>query len=62
MLIEPKFNIGDIVYFVTDPEQREFLVIALIVELTCIRYRVGHSSITESECNCLELSKEKKIY
>lgn len=62
MLIEPKFNIGDTVYFVTDPEQREFLVIAIIIELTCIRYRVGHSSSNETECQCFEISNEKKIF
>lgn len=62
MLIEPKYKIGETVYFVTDPEQRQFIVIALIVELTCIKYRVGHSSCNETDCHSFEITNEKKIF
>lgn len=60
VIIETFVKIGDTVYFVTDKEQTEHLVTAIIIEQKSIKFRVGNAD-GERECFDFEISREKKI-
>ena len=50
MVIKTRFNIGQIVYFVTDEMQLEYIVVAIVIYADCTRYKVAHASDNETEC------------
>lgn len=47
MQIDNKFNLGQIVYFHTDPEQKKYIVVGLIFRENSIRYEVSHIGDTQ---------------
>lgn len=56
--ITVKFQIGEIVYLVTDLDQRPFIVTSIIIESKCIKYTIGHSSNVEVICFDFEISRD----
>lgn len=60
MIIENKFNIGETVYLITDPDQHKRIVTEIRVRRGCVLYEVGFSDgscISEE----FEITKEKVI-
>lgn len=56
-----KFNISDIVYFVTDEEQIGFIVTGIIERKTHYDYLVSYGSNHEVEVSEVEISKDKDL-
>ena len=61
MVIKTRFNIGQIVYFVTDEMQMEYIVVAVVIYADWTRYKVAHGSENETECREIELTETKII-
>lgn len=61
MRISPVYNIGDFVYFITDPMQNEYLVIGYKVYRDIIKYIVGHAGENEIDCFDYEITDTKII-
>ena len=61
MVIKTRFNIGQIVYFVTDEMRLEHIVVAIVIYADCTRYKVAHASDNETECKEIELTETKII-
>lgn len=59
MLINNKFNISDIVYSVIDRENSCGIVTGLLIEETCVLYRVSWSNGSISFHYNFELTLEK---
>lgn len=60
MIIENKFNIGDVVYLKTDETQSERIITALVILPNVIRYAIMHGT-SESTHYDFELSYEKNF-
>ena len=60
MKVDNKFNIGQIVYLKTDPEQRERLVTAIVIRGYGILYSVSFET-DESTHYDFEIASEKDI-
>ena len=54
------FKIGDIVFLITDPEQKERIVTAICFRNNYIQYELSHCTCTYW-ANVLEISKDKDI-
>lgn len=61
MLIRPQYEIGDFVFFITDPMQNEYLVIGYKVYRDIIKYIVGHAGENEIDCFDYEITDTKII-
>lgn len=61
MVIDNKFEIGDIVYFITDVEQLPRMVTGILVYNETIDYEVSYN---QSCCYAseIEISKEKTVW
>jgi hypothetical protein len=60
MIIDNKFDIGDLVFITTDPEQLQRMVVSLIVNRYDVIYEV-QSGTTSSRHYDFEISKEKNV-
>lgn len=60
MVIENKFDIGDIVYLVTDPDQIRRIITGITIRPTGILYEVSLGA-TDSDHYDFELSLEPNI-
>ena len=58
MRIDNKFNIGDHVYIITDPDQMMGIITAIILSSKDIIYQVSRDSVTERFFD-FELSYDK---
>lgn len=61
MVIASKFNIGQIVYLITDEMQLEYIVVAIVVYSNFIKYKLAHASSDEVECLEYEIAETKII-
>lgn len=59
-LVEAEYEIKDVVYLVTDPEQTPWIVTAVILRDTCINYELSHGTETR-EFYAFEITPEKKF-
>ena len=59
--IKASFVIGETVYLITDRDQLEYLVTAIIVEYKCIKYRISQGAGPEIECFEFEISHRKRV-
>ena len=62
ILIKSKYRIGDIVYLVTDEDQKLYLITALIIEPKTVKYRIANGANREIECCDFEITETKKIF
>lgn len=60
MVIENKFNFGDVVYLKTDPEQRPRIVTTFSVGATSILYELSSGTITSWHRD-FEITYEKDV-
>lgn len=61
MIIDNKFNIGDIVYLVTDPEQTPRMITAIWVYASGnLRYELSYSEHSTSHYEC-EITPERNV-
>ena len=58
MTINNNFQIGEIVYFVTDVEQRMLIVTGILIRQNGISYEVSHNG-DSTWINPIEISKDK---
>lgn len=55
-----RYKIGDIVYLVTDPEQKERIVTMILISPGAVRYYINNETV-ESLHYRFELSPEKDV-
>lgn len=60
MLIDNKFDLGDKVYFKTDPAGDDYMIIALVITPNGIQYTVSKGCNEEFIAYDIELTKELK--
>jgi hypothetical protein len=58
--IEVEYEIGQIVYLTTDPEQNKFLVTAYKVESDCILYEIT-AGLTSAYASSIMLSQDRSV-
>lgn len=61
MVVESKFEIGQIVYLVTEPTDYEYMVTGLLVRNTHTEYMLRCGSMGETSHEEIEISSEKPI-
>lgn len=60
MVIDNKYNIGDMVYLLTDEEQKKRIVTALFIECGSIQYKLTNGS-TSSFHYDFEITTTKQV-
>ena len=60
MVIDPKYNIKEFVYLITDTEQRKRVVVGILVQENKILYELASGQDT-SYHNDFEISKDKDV-
>lgn len=60
MLIDNKYNIGDIVYLLTDDEQKKRIVTAIFIEIGHILYKLTQGSTSSFHFD-YEIATSKQV-
>ena len=60
ILVDTPYYIGMSVYIKTDPEQKEYIVVGILIEPTQLKYLIRHDR-TDDYFFEMELSHEKNI-